>query len=82
MLKQLLVGSAAIAALGLATPAFAGDDPWKKDVKINTATADDNVAVCGNQGIGDVFIGVLPIASPINTVSKDPVSCSVGISQK
>ncbi|WP_084955789.1 hypothetical protein [Thermoactinospora rubra] len=81
MLKQILVGGAAIASLAVAAPAFADGDPGK-DIKINTASASGNAAVCGNRGAGNVTVPIITLLAPIGTISQDSVTCSVGISQE
>jgi hypothetical protein len=81
MLKKLALGGAVLAAfagMGLATPAQANSGvPWpSNENKFNVSEQSDNVVVCGNRGIGDILIPVIPLA-PVTFADREEVDCSI-----
>ncbi|RBQ16449.1 hypothetical protein DP939_29425 [Spongiactinospora rosea] len=78
MLKKFIVGSAVVAgfaALGLSTPAYAGEG-WES----NAAEQSGNVNVCGNRTIGDIFIPIIPLG-PVTNSNNESTDCSFRVHQ-
>jgi hypothetical protein len=78
MLKKLVLGGAVLAAfagVSLATPAQAASvAPWPNENKVNVSEQSGNVVVCGNRGIGDISLLVVPV-SPVTFVDRENVDC-------
>lgn len=78
MLKKLALGSAAVAAfagLGLATPAYAGNEN-----EFNISEQSGNVIVCGNKAIGDITVVLLNL-NPVVSSDRQPLDCGIRAQQ-
>ena len=64
MFKKLVLGGAALAAFSTLSVAGAA-----------TASA-DNMAICGNQAIGDILVPIIPL-TPVTSADREPVNCGV-----
>ncbi|WP_084955794.1 hypothetical protein [Thermoactinospora rubra] len=81
MLKKLAFSGAVIAAFAgaaLATPALA--DTWPNELEKNVSEASGNIAVCGNRGLGDILIPLVPL-TPVTIADDESVECSVKVVQ-
>ncbi|MEU7897179.1 hypothetical protein AB0B45_30480 [Nonomuraea sp. NPDC049152] len=84
MLKQLLVSGAVIAGLaGVAfvTPAQADEWPKSNETELNVSTVSGNTAVCGNRGIGDITVALIPIG-PMTSANNESTGCNVSVNQQ
>ncbi len=72
MFKKLVLGGAALAAistLGVAGAATAN---------AGVLTRGDNMAICGNQAIGDILVPIIPL-TPVTSADREPVNCGVQV---
>ncbi|MEU7897184.1 hypothetical protein AB0B45_30510 [Nonomuraea sp. NPDC049152] len=83
MIKKLAFSGAVLAAFGglaIAGPALADTYPQPGAAKQNVSAQNGNTAVCGNSGIGDITVALVPL-NPIVFNEDKSVNCSVQVDQ-
>ncbi|GLW05580.1 hypothetical protein Misp01_07100 [Microtetraspora sp. NBRC 13810] len=80
MFRKLLVAGAVVSGFaGLASPAQAGGH-WPPPDHDNISTQSGNTAVCGNETIGDITLGLITLA-PVTATGNEPVNCNFTVNQ-